>query len=136
MYGLEHLHLLGASRRHRADARPTRREDMTKLRSFALAAGLCVAAAATAFAAGLFPNFPIVGGAAYCGGYSTGVAGQVCTVNVPAGPTALTGNELIPADTQLSQGQAPQTVLLTPRSLNGAPITYNLCAAAACGTIV
>lgn len=62
------------------------------------------------YAAGMFPNLPLVGGASYCGGFSTGVSGQVCTVTVPAGPTAITGLEVVPADTNLAQGAAPQTV--------------------------
>lgn len=84
-------------------------------------AGLLAALVATtaAVAAGLFPNFPIIGGAAYCASYSTGVNGQVCTTNVPAGPVNLPGTAMIPADTGLSQGQSPQTVLV-PAALTGA----------------
>lgn len=81
-----------------------------------------VAAASVAFGAGLFPGFPIVGSASYCGGSVTaGVPGTaaVCTVTVPAGPTALTGVELVPADTELLNGQAPQTVTI-PSALLGA----------------
>jgi hypothetical protein len=68
-------------------------------------------------AAGLWPDFPIVGGASYCASTSTGVNGQVCTVTVPAGPTALTGAETVPADTNLAQGQPPQTVKVPVTSL-------------------
>lgn len=75
--------------------------------------------ASAAMAAGLWPNLPIIGGASYCGSYSTGVGGQVCTVTVPAGPTNLPGTALIPADTLLSQGQSPQTVSI-PAGLTGA----------------
>lgn len=77
-----------------------------------------------------FPFYPIVGGASYsCGSVN---AVQVCTV--PAGPTAVTGAETIPADTNLANGSNPQTVKLSMRSLNAAPVTFVTCAAAACGT--
>ena len=89
-----------------------------KLR-LAVAGILAAIFASAAFAAGLFPNFPIIGGAGYCASYSTGVNGQVCTVNVPAGPTTLPGTAIIPADTGLSQGQSPQTVAV-PAALVGA----------------
>lgn len=82
-----------------------------KLKRLGLVAGLLVAASTMAWAAGLFPGFPIVGSPSYCNGFATGVGGQVCTSTVPAGP-AFTGTELIPADTQLVQGQQPQTVLI------------------------
>lgn len=77
-----------------------------------------------AIAAGNFPNLPIVGGASYCGGTSTGTTGQVCTTTVPAGPSITTGSELVPADTQLSSGAAPQSVLLSMASLNALPYQF------------
>lgn len=80
--------------------------------------------------AAMWTGLPIIGGAAYC---ST-LVNAVCTNTVPAGPTAVTGDELVPADTQLSQGRSPQTAYLSMRALNAAPISYNLCAAAACGS--
>ncbi len=69
---------------------------------------------------GAFPNYPIVGGAAYC----TTTTNGTCTNTVPAGPSVLTGNEQIPANTELSQGRSPQNVLVTPASLNALPITW------------
>lgn len=107
----------------------------------ALVAGLAlVATSLIAFAAGFFPDFPIVGGSAYCTSFVmnpiTGAATTTCNgPTVPAGPTAVTGSELVPADTGLSQGRQPQTVMLSMRALNAAPLTYNLCAAAACGSV-
>lgn len=82
-----------------------------------LVAGLAAVAISglAAVAAGMFPGFPIVGGASYCASSTTaGVPGtaSTCTSTVPAGPATITGLELIPADTQLAQGQAPQTVLI------------------------
>jgi len=67
-----------------------------------------------AHAAGMFSNLPIVGGAAYCALYAGD--GTTCSGYVPAGPTALTGNEKIPADTGLPNGQSPQSVLIPSTS--------------------
>jgi hypothetical protein len=79
-----------------------------------------------------WPNLPIVGGASYCSSTVNGA----CVNTVPAGPTAVTGNETSPADTNLSGGSAqPQTVKMSMRALNAAPVTYNLCAGAACGSV-
>lgn len=120
---------------------------MARSRLRSLGIGLIAAAVASsvAIAAGLFPGFPIVGGASYCNGVSgtgsgtgsstfpttpgaqfgQGSAGQSgtfanpCTITVNAGPVAITGNELIPADTQLPSGQQPQTVLIPTSMLAG-----------------
>lgn len=106
----------------------------------ALVAGLSLLATTLGLkAAGFFPDFPIVGGSAYCTSFVmnplTGAATTTCNgPTVPAGPTAITGAELVPADTGLSGGRQPQTVNLSMRALNAAPISYNLCAAAACGS--
>ena len=43
-----------------------------------------------------------------------------CNSFVPSGPPVVTGSELIPADTQLANGQQPQTVLI-PSSTLGSP---------------
>lgn len=102
---------------------------MTK-KLLASVAGLALISGAV-FAAGNFFGLPIIGGASYC---ST-LVNAACTNTVPAGPTAVTGDELVPADTQLSQGRSPQTAYLSMRALNAAPVTYNLCAAAACGSV-
>lgn len=91
---------------------------MTKKILLAIA-GL-VLSTSLASAQGLWSNFPIVGGSSYCSSYVNGV----CSNTVPAGPTALTGNEEIPADTNLSGGRSPQTVLVKPASLNALPITF------------
>lgn len=74
-------------------------------------------------AAQMWGNFPIAGGASYSCGSVNGVSN--CTV--PAGP-ALTTGAFIPADTHLSQGRAPQTVLVPIATLGGgiqssAPLT-------------
>lgn len=88
-----------------------------------LVAGLAAVAISGALvhAAGFFPGFPVVGGPAYC--VSTNQPGgpgtpTVCTNTAPAGPNATAGNELFLADTHLSQGQSPQSVLV-PSALVG-----------------
>jgi len=72
--------------------------------------------------AGIWNNFPKVGGAAYC---ITTVNG-VCQQTVPAGPSALTGNETIPLDTNLPSGQMPQTVIANIGKLGAGKTTYNV----------
>lgn len=82
-----------------------------------------------AFAAGLWPGLPIVGGATYCAGSSSSATGTIigavtgCPNQVPAGPSIVSGGERIPADTNLSGGANPQTVLLSMASLNALPIS-------------
>lgn len=91
-------------------------------RSAAATLAAIVASVAVALAAGNFSTYPIVGNPAFCSGnVIAGVPGTatVCDSNVPAGPAALTGNELIPADTGLPSGQQPQTVVVPARLLGG-----------------
>lgn len=59
-----------------------------------------------------WPNIPIIGGASYC----SSTVNATCVNTVPAGP-ALTGNETIPADTNLTGGRSPQTVKASLGSL-------------------
>lgn len=99
---------------------------MTKLK-MAFAALLTVILGAYAFAqvssvtvtSGFWPNWPLVGGASYSCGSVNGISN--CTV--PAGPTSVTGNETIPANTGLAGGQNPQNVLLSMASLQALPVT-------------
>jgi hypothetical protein len=95
---------------------------MKLIRFFAGAVAL-LGVTLTAHAAGMFNNLPIVGGAAYCALYAGD--GTTCAGNVPAGPTVLTGNEKIPADTQLSGGSSPQSVLIDDSSLGAGPTQYS-----------
>jgi hypothetical protein len=92
---------------------------MFKKLSIGLAALL--ACVGLAIAGGNFNYWPIVGGAAYQCSNNNGT--QVCTV--PAGPSIITGNEYIPADTNLPQGIAPQTILFTPANLGAGPYQYS-----------
>src|ERR1035437_5252484 len=84
----------------------------------------------TAYAAGMWPDYLIVGGATYCAGPSQRATGSIiglvtgCPNQVPAGPTAITGNELIPADTHLAGGAAPQTVLIPMAALGALPVQF------------
>ena len=101
-----------------------------KLKHLGLAAAGLLSITTVAYAAGLWPNFPVVGGATYCAGTSSSATGTIiglvtgCPNQVPAGPTVLTGNEQVPADTRLAGGAAPQTVLVSMASLNALPITF------------
>jgi len=77
----------------------------------------------------VYPNFPIVGS----GPYSCGQNNSVSDCTVPAGPPSLTGNETILVDTNLPNGDQPQTALTTIDTLAtflsfGAPITNGVTA--------
>lgn len=108
---------------------------MTKLK-MALGALLTAALMTTAvYAAGLWPTLPTVGSAGGCSGYSAypttpTVPGVTPTPNncnspIPPGPSTLTGTEVVPADTGLSQGQAPQSVLIPVTLLGGGATQYS-----------
>lgn len=94
-----------------------------KLARFGLGLAVLVAASVAAHAAGMFNNLPVVSGAAYCALYAGD--GTTCAGSVPAGPTTLTGNERVPADTQLSGGSSPQTVYIDITSLGAGPTQFS-----------
>jgi hypothetical protein len=94
-----------------------------KLTRFFAGAVALLSVTALAHAEGMFSKMPIVSGAAYCALY--GGDGTTCAGSVPAGPTVLTGNELIPADTKLASGVSPQTVNLKPASMGFGPTQYS-----------
>ncbi len=88
------------------------------------------------WAAGNWSTLPIVGSPAVCVSNVSGTGGPsapylivpdntqgttqgICGQMMPAGPASLTGSELIPADTGLTGGQPPQTVVI-PSGLLGA----------------
>lgn len=82
--------------------------------------GVCLAGGVIA---GQWNNsFPIVGGSSYC----ATTVNAVCTSTIPAGPSVLTGNEVVPADTNLSGGRNPQTVVIPVGRLGAGPTTYNV----------
>lgn len=93
------------------------------LRGAAVAAVASLLSLSAAHANGMFSNLPVVEGAAYCSMYAGD--GTTCVQYVPAGPTAVTGNERVPADTRLSNGQSPQTVLFSMANLNALPLTVS-----------
>jgi hypothetical protein len=97
---------------------------MKLTRSFGLGVAALVAATITAYAGGYFQNWPVVGASstAYCALYQGN--GTTCAEYVPAGPSIVTGNELVPADTQLANGNQPQTVRLPMAALGAGPYQY------------
>ena len=90
---------------------------MLKRIGFASIAVIACAGAA-ALAQTFVPNFPIVGGTSYCDSTQNASGQNVCVNTVPAGPPALTGIETVPADTNLINGQFPQSVKI-PVSILG-----------------
>lgn len=117
-----------------------------RYRSAAVAVTALLATSSLVWAAGNYSTYPIVGGASFCastvsgaGGFNTdgnvgggGATGQgqassgsLCAQTVPAGPTILTGSELVPADTQIGSGANPQTVTIPMASLNALPLTVS-----------
>lgn len=68
-----------------------------------------------------WPNVPQVDAPSYC----SSTTNAVCTNTVPAGP-ALTGNETVPADTNLANGAQPQTVKIDIQSLGGGKLVTNV----------
>lgn len=98
---------------------------MKRFRSLAVAGLAVITASSLAWAAGNWSTLPIVGANSFCGstvtgtgslggitGQGQGSTGSICGQTIPAGPPAITGIELIPADTQLSNGAPPQTVAI------------------------
>ena len=87
-----------------------------------LLAGFAIVMTASVVAiAQQWPNIPIVGGASYC----SSTVNNTCVNTVPAGP-ALTGNETVPADTNISGGSTPQTVKVHIGSLGAGLFTLSV----------
>lgn len=86
------------------------------LKKLGIGISALVASAVIALGAGYFPGWPIVGEGQYC---VVNVNGS-CQSFAPAGPSSLSGNELIPADTQNAAGVNPATVLIPPNVVAGA----------------
>lgn len=85
---------------------------------------LSLGAISAAIAAGAYSQFPIVGVPANtdCQSYGNN---NVCNQYRPAGPNYITGNEIVPADTQLPNGQNPQTVDIPVSMLLGSSSNIN-----------
>lgn len=105
-----------------------------------LAVGFLAASTVAVIAAGNYSTYPVVGGASFCastvgvngqagntgqGGGAAGTNGAYCAQTVPAGPTIVTGSELVPADTGLANGAPPQSVVIPMASLNALPFTVS-----------
>lgn len=96
------------------------------------AVGAALVLAPAAYASGIFQGYPILSTAAFCDSTNSGSpsntvpgtlpSGSVCTNTVPAGPTSLTGNELVAADTGLPNGGTPQTIRVPTAALGGGSI--------------
>ena len=90
------------------------------LKKLLLAGFALVAAIAIPALAQQWPNIPIIGGASYC----ASTVNNTCVSTVPAGPTALTGAETVPADTNISGGASPQTAKIPIGRLGAGPTTF------------
>lgn len=121
---------------------------MKTLRHVLVAALAAALVSSVVYAAGNYSTFPRVGQASFCASTVTGISAQggntgqgqgtggnsVCAQTVPAGPTNLTGNEIIPADTQLANGAPPQSVGI-PMTLLGAGGAHQLVTAGSAVTV-
>lgn len=80
--------------------------------------------ASAAMAQSVFSQFPTIGVPDQTECLSFG-NNSVCNQYRPAGPATLTGNETIPANTNLSGGGQPQSVLIDVNTLGAGAITIN-----------
>lgn len=65
-------------------------------------------------------GFPVINGASYCSSYGNN---NVCNNTVAAGP-ALTGDETLIVNTNISGGASPQTALVDVTTLGAGPYQY------------
>src|SRR6202035_4492259 len=107
-----------------------------KTRKGLIAIGLLAASGLAAYAGGNYETYPQVGQGSFCASSNPngvgvgGITGQQgtpanCVQTIPAGPTALTGGELVPADTS-SPGPV-QTVTIPSgllANMSGFPRNY------------
>lgn len=116
-----------------------------RYRSAAVAVTALLITSSTLWAAGNWSTLPIVEGSSYCAstvsgtgslsgitGQGQGTTGSICAQTVPAGPLAITGNEVIPADlnnpatiSATNGGVSPQTGLIQMANLNALPLTVS-----------
>lgn len=87
-----------------------------------LLAGMFLIAGISLANAQAFSQYPTVNVPADTQCLSTGNNG-VCNQYRPVGPTAITGDETIPADTNLSNGTNPQTVNVPITAIGGGKLT-------------
>jgi hypothetical protein len=119
---------------------------LTRYRGAAVGAVALILSSTILWAAGNWSTLPIIEGNSYCAstvsgtgnlsgatGQGQGTLGSICAQTVPAGPTAVTGNEVIPADLYRPDvsppaaglGGQPQTALVTMANLNALPLTVS-----------
>jgi len=89
------------------------------LKKLGLSFTALIATVAIATGAGLWAGLPIINGASYCSSTNN----STCVNTVPAGP-ALTGNELIPADTSVGGGSTPSTAYIPAQVAGIGPYQY------------
>lgn len=94
-------------------------------------AALAIGIPTVLFGAGNWSNWVVVGGPSYCSSYVTGTnlqgdpsttpgtVSSICGQTVPAGPPALTGNELIPVDLNGGNVGSPVQSAVIPASMLG-----------------
>ena len=99
---------------------------MNKTRLGIISLAALIGAVGIAFGAGNYLTFPQVGMSSFCASTVTQYAGQSCAQTIPAGPTALTGSEIIPADTQLANSAPPQTVTVPVTLFPAGSISYTV----------
>jgi hypothetical protein len=111
---------------------------MRLTRKGVIAVGLLAAVSTAAIAAGNYETYPQVGQPSFCASSNPngpgvgGVTGQQgtpsnCVQTVPAGPSALTGSELVPADTAQTGSSPPQSVTIPSgllANMSGTPRNY------------
>jgi hypothetical protein len=116
---------------------------MIGYRKVVIAGAALTVSGAIAFAAGNWSTLPQVGESSFCASTVTGIVlptpqgpfgvvpgstqgtgSSICGQTVPAGPAALTGTEIIPADTQLSGSAPPQTVTIPIVLFDAGAYTY------------
>lgn len=95
---------------------------MKLIRQIGLLAVILTVSVTAALAGGMFQNYPVVGSVAYCVLFAGD--GTTCAGFEPAGPTIVTGNERVPADTVLPNGSGPQTVRLPLAAIGALPYQY------------
>jgi hypothetical protein len=91
----------------------------------ASAVGAIAIAGVLAQAEGLFPGWPVVGGASYCASYTNNGGSNICSSTVLPGPSALSDEEMIVADTGALNGVNPATVSIPSGMLGGLNLKHN-----------
>jgi hypothetical protein len=95
-----------------------------RLKPVAISIAALLTTTVLAYAAGNWSTLPQVAMPSFCASQSTFFAGQSCATTVPAGPVALTGSELVPGDTQITNSSPPQTVAIPLPLFDGGVYNY------------